>query len=100
MPEPAEFARTVDSSFRTDTRMQHDIPPQTGIFATNALGSLWWVCDLLYRHGPSWSILPPTLIGFASVVGAIRGFLNDRQARRHREEEHQARMSSHKAHPQ
>jgi hypothetical protein len=80
--------------------VHHDIPPQTGLFATNALGSFWWVCDLLYRNGPSWSLLPPSLIGVASVVGAVRGFLNDRQARRHKEEEHRARMAATRPMPQ
>jgi hypothetical protein len=83
--------------------MTHELQNQTGLFASSALGAFWWIGDLLYRHGPSWSILPPTLIGIASVVGAARGYANDRQARqqraandeqerRHKEERHKADM--------
>jgi hypothetical protein len=72
--------------------MSHDIPAQTSIFATNVAASAWWVGDLLYRHGPSWQLVPPILIGAASLVGAIRGYANDRQARKHRDELHQIEL--------
>lgn len=65
---------------------------QTGLFATSSLGSFWWVVDVLCRNGPSWSIVPPILIGTASLIGAIRSYQNDLQARRHAEERHRAEM--------
>lgn len=71
----------------------NEIPHQTGLFATSSLGSFWWVADVLYRHGPTWSVVPPILIGCASLIGAIRGYQNDRQARRHAEERHRAEMA-------
>jgi hypothetical protein len=72
----------------------NDAPHQTNLFATSALGSFWWVADVLYRHGPTWSVVPPILIGTASLIGAIRGYQNERQSRRHAEERHRAAMSA------
>ena len=91
--------------------MTHDLHNQTNVFASSAAASLWWVGDLLYRHGPSWSVVPPLLLGVASVVGAVRGYQNDRetrairaaneaQERRHKEEEHRARMAASRTRPQ
>jgi len=74
-----------------------DVPHQTGLFATSSVGALWWVADVLYRHGPTWSVVPPILIGVASLLGAIRGYQNDCQARRHAEERHRAALASLKA---
>jgi hypothetical protein len=74
--------------------MNHDTPNQTGLFATNAAASSWWVVDLLCRHGPSWQIVPPTLIGLASFVGAIKSYQNDRQARRHAEDRHRLELEA------
>jgi hypothetical protein len=68
--------------------MTHDHGSETSLFATNAAASGWWLVDLLVRHGPSWQIVPPILIGTASLLGAAKGYLNDRQARRHAEERH------------
>jgi hypothetical protein len=72
----------------------NDFQHQTGLFATSSLGSFWWVADVLYRHGPTWSVVPPVLIGTATLIGAIRGYLNDRQVRRHAEEKHRAEMAA------
>jgi hypothetical protein len=70
-----------------------DAPQQTGLFASSSLGSFWWVADVLYRHGPTWSVVPPILIGLATLVGAVRGYQNDRQVRKHAEERHRAEMA-------
>lgn len=72
--------------------MTHDVPAQTTLFATNVGASVWWASDLFYRHGPSWEIVPPILIGGASLLGAMRGMLNDRQARRHKDELHKVEV--------
>lgn len=48
------------------------------------LGSVWWVADQLVRHGPSWSVVPPTLIACASLVTAIDKFISNRRAERKR----------------
>jgi len=79
--------------------MSHDIPAQTSIFATNVAASAWWVGDLLYRHGPSWQLVPPILIGAASLIGAIRGYANDRQARLHKDELHRIEVEKRKESP-
>lgn len=78
--------------------MTHDMSNQTGLFATNALASSWWVVDLFYRHGPGWEMVPPILIGTASLLGAIKSYQNDRQARRHREERHRLELESQRSH--
>ena len=73
----------------------HDPSHSTGLFATNAAAASWWAVDLLYRHGPDWQVLPPLLIAAASLVGAVRGFANDRQSRRHKEERHRIEIQEH-----
>jgi hypothetical protein len=72
--------------------MTHDAPSQTGLFATNAAAAGWWVLDLLYRHGPSWELVPPILIGTASVIGAVKSWTDSAQQRRHREELHRLEL--------
>lgn len=80
--------------------MTHDASTnQTGLFATNALASSWWVVDLLYRHGPSWQIMPPLLLGAASLLGAVKSYQNDRQARRHTEERHRLELERMRSRP-
>jgi len=79
--------------------MTQELPPQTSVFATNLGASAWWAGDLFYRHGPSWQLVPPLLIAAASLVGALRGYANDRQARRHRDELHQIEVSRRKEKP-
>ena len=74
--------------------MHHDAANQTNLFAANTLGSVWWMADILYRNGPSWAVLPPILIGATGLVGALRGYQNDRQSRRHKEEIHQSDMAA------
>lgn len=66
--------------------------PGTGHLLAYAGGSLWWVVDQLWRHGPGWSVVPPLCFGVAALAGALRAFLNDRQARRHAEELHRAKL--------
>ncbi len=66
---------------------------QTRLFATSAAGSGWWFVDALYRHGPSWQLVPPLLLAVASLIGALNGFLNGRQARKHADELHRAEMA-------
>jgi hypothetical protein len=72
----------------------HDIPQQVGLFAASALGAVSWTIGEIARHGPSWNLVPPILIGVASVLGAVRGLLNDAQARRHKDERHRAEMAA------
>ena len=80
--------------------MSHEfLPPQTSIFASNAAASAWWTGDLLYRHGPSWQLVPPILIGTASLLGALRGYANDRQMRKHRDELHRIEIMKRKGPP-
>lgn len=74
--------------------MHHDAVTQTNLFAANTLASIWWAADILYRHGPSWSILPPILIGITGLIGALRSYQNDRQQRRHKEDIHRAEMAA------
>ncbi|HXS24433.1 MAG TPA: hypothetical protein VN719_09400 [Gemmatimonadales bacterium] len=64
------------------------------IHALTATGSVWWVIDQVYRYGPSWSVVPPLFLAIAGLVGAVNGYLNDRQARRHREEEHRLKLKT------
>jgi hypothetical protein len=71
----------------------------TSLFATSAAGAVWWTVDVLYRLGPSWSVVPPILIGAASLIGAIGGYQNDRQKRRHAEERHRAAMAANEVNP-
>lgn len=66
----------------------------TQVHTATALGSVWWVLDALYRHGPSWQLVPPILIGFVGLIGASKGWLNDAQARRHAEDLHRARLAA------
>jgi hypothetical protein len=82
---------TDDRSF-----MQHDTSGQLGIYATSAASSLWWLVDFLCRHGPSWEVMPPILVGAASLIGAIRTYLNDKQGRKHADERHRAEMATRK----
>lgn len=64
----------------------------TQLFAANAAGAGWWVFDALYRYGPSWQLVPPILIGLASVMGAVRSYQDGAQARRHADEKHRAEL--------
>jgi hypothetical protein len=76
--------------------MHHDASGQFGIYATSTVGSLWWAIDFLYRHGPSWEVMPPILVGAASLIGAVRAYLNDKQGRKHADERHRAEMAAQK----
>jgi hypothetical protein len=67
---------------------------QTSLFATSAAGCCWWLVDQLVQHGPSWQLIPPLLIGSASLLGAVRSTLDGAQARRHAEERHRAALAT------
>ena len=64
----------------------------TNVFAAGAVASFWWVVDMVARHGPSWEAVPPILVGTASLVGALKCYANDSQARRHKEERHRLEL--------
>jgi hypothetical protein len=52
-----------------------------GYLLGSAGTAIWWILDQLWRHGPSWSLVPPLCFGVASLVGALRGYQNDRHRR-------------------
>lgn len=64
------------------------------LFATNVGGSVWWLLDALYRHGPSWQLVPPIVLAIASLVGAVRAYQDGAQARRHADEKHRAELEA------
>jgi len=67
--------------------------PQVRVFAAQAAGAVWWTLDQLLRYGPRWELVPPLLMGAASLLGALKVWLDGAQARRHAEEKHQREMS-------
>jgi hypothetical protein len=71
--------------------------PQTTTFVGTATASAWWMVDALMRHGPGWQLMPPLLIGMASVIGATRGMLNDLAANRRADELHRIELARLKA---
>lgn len=71
--------------------MNHD--HQTGIYGTVAFGSGWWIVDAVTRYGPSWQLVPPILLGVASLIASVSGWLDKRQARRHAELKFRAEMA-------
>lgn len=66
---------------------------QTTTFVGTATASAWWMVDALMRHGPGWQLVPPLLVGMASLVGATRGLLNDVAANRRADERHRAELA-------
>lgn len=72
----------------------HDQHSHTYLHATAAGGSFWWLLEQLIAYGPSWSLVPPLLIGASGLLGALTSFLNQRQARRHREELHRRQLAT------
>lgn len=63
-------------------------------FAANVGGSLWWVADQLYRHGPRWELVPPLLLATASLIGSLKLWLDGSMARRHADEMHRAQLAA------
>lgn len=56
-------------------------PDSHGHDALVLFGSLTWVAEQLWRHAPSWSLVPPLLIAAATFLNALRGLIRDWRAR-------------------
>jgi hypothetical protein len=44
--------------------------------------SFWWVVEGIRNNLPPWSLVPPILIGIASVINAINAWRKESSARR------------------
>ena len=58
------------------------------VHGSTAGGALWWIIDQLVKHGPSWSLVPPILMGSAACVGAYWSGKRSAQELRHQEDIH------------
>lgn len=68
-------------------------PLQNGrIFSVIAAGEVWQFLAAVLRNGPSWETVPPLLLAIAALIGAVRGYLDAAQVRRHAEDEHRAKL--------
>jgi len=59
----------------------HDHQINTHLFGWISFGSLWSALVQFRALGPSWSVVPPLLVGLAGFVGAVNAALNDRHRR-------------------
>lgn len=66
----------------------------TRLFAASSVAAAWDVLDTLWRHGPSWQLVPPLLLGVATLIGAVKAYQDGAQARRHAEERHQLELAA------
>jgi hypothetical protein len=50
----------------------HTLPADAGLFTplVYGLASLWWLADVLQRHGPSLEAIGPILLGIAALMNA------------------------------
>lgn len=64
------------------------------LFAAATGASVWQFINELAAHGPSWSLVPPIVLSVATVIGAVKNYLDGAQARRHADERHRAEMEA------
>lgn len=82
-------SHTPDDAISRTTPMSHQAQ---ALFASTSFCTLWGSGIWVFRHGFTWEVLPGILIGLASAIQASRGWLNDKQVRRHKEEIHQVEL--------
>lgn len=64
------------------TEHAHGLADGLGQWTLYGVASGWWALGELWRHGPSWSVVPPLLIACASVITATDRFLTNRRKER------------------